>query len=126
MTIQSQVWLTATEAAQHLKVEARTLLMWARQGKVKGYVLSGTRRQTWRFLHVDLDAMLAAPSVARRKGGFNESTERDGSVVLDKRIKVWNFFFWENGKRRSKKIGTRANIPRRQQHGGRLNHYAIQ
>ena len=32
--------------------------------------------------------------------------QRQGSVVLDKRIKTWNFFFWENGKRRSKKIGT--------------------
>ena len=31
-----------------------------------------------------------------------------GSVVLDKRINVWNFFWWENGKRRSKKIGTVA------------------
>jgi len=31
---------------------------------------------------------------------------RSGSVVLDKRIKQWNFFWWENGKRRSKKIGT--------------------
>jgi excisionase family DNA binding protein len=60
-------WLTATEAAQHLKVEPRTLLMWARQGKVKGYVLSGTRRQTWRFLHSDLDAMLTGPSVAPMK-----------------------------------------------------------
>lgn len=32
--------------------------------------------------------------------------QRQGSIVLDKRIKTWNFFFWENGKRRSKKIGT--------------------
>ena len=36
---------------------------------------------------------------------------RDGSVVLDKRIKTWNFFFWENGKRRSKKIGTLSQYP---------------
>src|SRR6266849_8755411 len=36
---------------------------------------------------------------------------RDGSVVLDKRIKTWNFFFWENGKRRSKKIGTVSQYP---------------
>lgn len=60
-------WLTATEASAYLKVEARTLLMWARQGRVKGYVLSGTRRQTWRFLHADLDATLTAPSVALTK-----------------------------------------------------------
>ena len=37
--------------------------------------------------------------------------KRDGSVVLDKRIKTWNFFWWENGKRRSKKIGTMSQYP---------------
>jgi len=36
---------------------------------------------------------------------------RSGSVVLDKRVKTWNFFFWENGKRRSKKIGTLSQYP---------------
>jgi excisionase family DNA binding protein len=69
-------WLTATEAAQYLKVEPRTLLMWARQKKVRGYVLSGTRRQTWRFRYCDLDTALTgtgvldsqSPSVALRNG----------------------------------------------------------
>lgn len=56
-------WLTATEAAHYLKVEPRTLLMWARQGKVKGYVLSGTLRQTWRFRYCDLDTALTANDV---------------------------------------------------------------
>jgi len=37
--------------------------------------------------------------------------QRSGSVVLDRRIKTWNFFFWENGKRRSKKIGTVSRYP---------------
>ena len=36
---------------------------------------------------------------------------RSGSVVLDKRIKTWNFFFWEMGKRRSRKIGTMNQFP---------------
>jgi integrase len=36
---------------------------------------------------------------------------RSGSVVLDKRIKTWNFFYWEHGKRRSKKIGTMSQYP---------------
>jgi integrase len=36
---------------------------------------------------------------------------KQGSVVLDKRIKTWNFFFWENGRRRSKKIGTMTHYP---------------
>jgi excisionase family DNA binding protein len=65
---QDSAWLTATEAAQYLKVEPRTLLLWARQGKVKGFTLSGTRRHVWRFRHVDLDGMLTEPSVALTNG----------------------------------------------------------
>jgi integrase len=34
-----------------------------------------------------------------------------GSVVLDRRIKMWNYFFWESGKRRSKQIGTLRDFP---------------
>jgi excisionase family DNA binding protein len=68
MNTQQSNWLTSTEAAAYLKVETRTLLMWARQQKVKGYILSGTLRQTWRFLHSDLDDMLTAPSVALANG----------------------------------------------------------
>ena len=64
MTDSKSEWLTAKEAAIYLKVEPRTLLFWARQGKVKGHILSGTRRITWRFLTRDLDAMMSAPSVA--------------------------------------------------------------
>ena len=66
-TVES-VWLTAAEAAQYLRVEPRTLLMWARQGKVKGYILSGTRRVTWRFRTGDLDATMSPPSVALKNG----------------------------------------------------------
>ena len=61
-------WLTAEEAAQHLKVKTRTLLVWVRQGKVKGYALSGTRRRVWRFLRSDLNAMLTKPSVPCGQG----------------------------------------------------------
>jgi excisionase family DNA binding protein len=60
-------WLTAKEAADYLKVQARTLLLWARQGKVKGYTLSGTHRVTWRFRAMDLDAMLLTPAVLSRE-----------------------------------------------------------
>jgi len=49
-------WLTTNEAAAYLKVAPRTLLSWARQGKVKGHVLSGLQRQTWRFRQSELDA----------------------------------------------------------------------
>ena len=59
-----QTWLTAQEAAAYLKVKPRTLLLWVRQGKVKAFALSGTKRRVWRFRHVDLDAMLTGPSVA--------------------------------------------------------------
>jgi excisionase family DNA binding protein len=68
ITIADSVWLTASEAAQYLRVEPRTLLMWARQGRVKGYVLSGTQRVTWRFRAEDLDATMSPPSVALRNG----------------------------------------------------------
>ena len=68
MTIAVSVWLTASEAAQYLRVEPRTLLMWARKGRVKGYVLSGTQRVTWRFRAEDLDDTMSPPSVALRNG----------------------------------------------------------
>ncbi len=64
MTVTSTEWLTALEAARYLKIERRTLLLWVRRGKVRGYALSGTKRRVWRFQHRDLDAMLTEPSVA--------------------------------------------------------------
>lgn len=56
-------WLTAAEAAQYLKVKARSLLLWVRQGKVRAYALSGTKRRVWRFRKEDLDAALLAFAV---------------------------------------------------------------
>jgi len=56
-------WLTANEAAQYLKVKVRTLLLWVRQGRVKAFALSGTKRRVWRFRHSDLDAALVEPLV---------------------------------------------------------------
>ena len=58
-------WITATEAALYLKVKAGTVLRWAKQGHLKGYRLSGTRRCTWRFLRADLDATMTQPFAAR-------------------------------------------------------------
>jgi excisionase family DNA binding protein len=55
--------MTAQEAAIYLRIERRTILSWVRQGKLKGYRLSGTTRYVWRFLSTDLDAMLKPPSV---------------------------------------------------------------
>jgi excisionase family DNA binding protein len=56
-------WLTATEAAAYLKVKVRTLLLWVRQGKVKGFALSGTKRRVWRFRQADLDSVLLESAV---------------------------------------------------------------
>ncbi len=36
---------------------------------------------------------------------------RIGSVVLDRRINLWNYFYWDAGKRRSKRIGTLREFP---------------
>lgn len=58
-------WLTAADAAKYLQVEKRTLLLWVRQGKVKAYALSGTKRRVWRFRREDLDsALLSRPMVS--------------------------------------------------------------
>jgi len=56
--LENQKWLTATEAAQYLRVQQRTILAWARTGKLKGYTLSGTKRKVWRFLLADLDGTM--------------------------------------------------------------------
>src|SRR2546425_2926944 len=74
------------EAAEYLKVKVRTVLLWARQGKVKAYPLSGTTMK-------------------------KRVRQQFGSVVFDKRIKTWNFLWWENGKRRSKTIGSVRQFP---------------
>ena len=55
-------WLTATEAAAYLKVRPRTIVQWAKDGKVRGHRLSGCKRITWRFRREELDAMLCVPS----------------------------------------------------------------
>jgi len=56
-------WLTAAEAASHLKVRTRTLLLWTRQGKLKAYALSGTKRRVWRYRRPDLDGLLLSNPV---------------------------------------------------------------
>ncbi len=62
-TLPQSDWLTAAEAAAHLKVAPRTLVRWARSGTAPAHRLSGTSRVTWRFLRSELDAMLGASSV---------------------------------------------------------------
>lgn len=60
-------WLTAMEAGAYLKVKVRTLLLWVRQGKVKAFALSGTKRRVWRFRLSDLDAALLESAVLPSK-----------------------------------------------------------
>ena len=50
--------LTAAEAARYLRIKTRTLLLWARHGKIKGQTLTGTQRHVWCFLQSDLDDIL--------------------------------------------------------------------
>ncbi|MGH9514988.1 MAG: helix-turn-helix domain-containing protein [Terriglobales bacterium] len=69
--VQSE-WLTATEAAQYLKVQPRTVLAWAKQGRIPAHPLSGSQRVTWRFLKSELDAMLTAPSAAGLGGSIEQ------------------------------------------------------
>lgn len=64
-------WLTAREAAAYLKVAHRTVLEWAKAGRIPAHRLSGTRRCTWRFRATELDAMMAAPSAAENGESFN-------------------------------------------------------
>lgn len=58
----SHAMANQAEAADYLKVNPRTLAQWAREGRVPGHRLSGTRRCVWRFLQSELDAMLAWPT----------------------------------------------------------------
>lgn len=78
------MWLTSAEAAAFLNFKPRTILFWARQGRIKAYALTGTRRRVWRFLRSDLQAMVmhkrpvvssAQPSVlAHERRGHETST----------------------------------------------------
>ena len=66
-------WLTATEAAQYLKVKPRTVLKWAKQGCIPAHALSGAKCVTWRFLKSELDdAMLKPPSAAGSGGSIEQ------------------------------------------------------
>lgn len=57
-------WLTGREAAAYLRVNHRTVLLWARQGKIPAHKLSGIRRCVWRFLRHELDNAILSTSSA--------------------------------------------------------------
>jgi len=72
----SAAWLTPSEAAQYLRVKVRTILLWARQGRLKGYALSGLKRRAWRFRQVDLDAALLESAVVPSESPSVRPAER--------------------------------------------------
>jgi excisionase family DNA binding protein len=56
-------WMSAEQAAAYLGIDRRTLLRGTRQGQVKAYQLSCTKRHVWRFTVEDLDcAIMRAPA----------------------------------------------------------------
>lgn len=57
-------WLTAAEAAAHLKVKVRTILKWAKAGTIPAHPLHGCARVTWRFLRSELDDAMLQPASA--------------------------------------------------------------
>lgn len=71
-------WLTASEAAAYLRIQVRTLLLWARQGRVKAFALSGTKRRVWRFRQADLDAALLESPVLPSTAPSVRPAERMG------------------------------------------------
>jgi excisionase family DNA binding protein len=77
-TIIQSEWLTVTEAANYLKIKPRTLLLWVRQGKMKAFALSGTKRRVWRFRQADLDAALLESSVLTSTAPSVRLAERMG------------------------------------------------
>jgi excisionase family DNA binding protein len=71
-TVPQSEWLTAREAAAYLKVAHRTILEWAKSGRIPAHRLSGTLRCTWRFRAAELDgAIMGPPSAAENGESFN-------------------------------------------------------
>jgi len=62
--------LTAAEVAAYVKGQTRTVLLWTRQGKLKGYSLSGTKRRVWRYLQSDVDSLLLSNPVISAPAPF--------------------------------------------------------
>ena len=72
----SSTGLTATEAARYLKIKTRTILFWARSGRIKAYSLTAHKRRVWRFRQCDLDATLFASAVLTSSSSSAGSADR--------------------------------------------------
>lgn len=53
----------------------------------------------------------SAVRALRRAGTLKRARLQQGSVVLNRRSRSWHFLWWDNGKRRSKLIGTKQDFP---------------
>lgn len=62
-------WLNAREAALFLGIKPRTVLLWARQGRIPAVALAGTQRRLWRFSLAALEAFIAngSPVISSRQ-----------------------------------------------------------
>lgn len=60
-TMVREYFVDADEAAGFLKIDRRTVLRWAREGRVPAHPLDpNSERKEWRFLLSELDAWLRA------------------------------------------------------------------
>lgn len=69
-------WVTVAEAAAHLRVKPRTILVWAKTGRIPAHKLSGLQRCTWRFLRDELDAFMGKTPCATI-GSPSAASERE-------------------------------------------------
>lgn len=51
-------WMNTAEAAAYIRRPPKYLLYLCRIGRIKGHVLSGSKRKTWAFRKEDLDRSL--------------------------------------------------------------------
>src|SRR6266700_8150887 len=72
--------------------------------------LRGLRRRPFGIVRATIRSAIRVP--CRKDGTMKRAARfKTGSVVFDKRRKTWNFLWWENGKRRSRLVGTRQQYP---------------
>ena len=58
---QNQIaFIDAKEAAVLLKIHPRTLLRWAREGRIPAHPVAGSKRRTWRFVAAEIDCWAIA------------------------------------------------------------------
>jgi excisionase family DNA binding protein len=76
--------LTAREVAERLGYSVDTIHRWTREGKLRGYRVSGTARGRLRYRESDLDAQLAERATAApvREAPATLSGAADGRLLF--------------------------------------------